>query len=169
MGSCVRCRKPLEDAQVDDISVRICPVCATVLLRHEDLTRIVDRSWRTVSQETAEREPLRPSLAPAAETIFPCPDCGQAMEKYGYMGMNAIMIDRCDACSLVWLDAHELQNIILAFARNQYRLLSREEQARRANLDIATPGMIGTAAPGTDMWLFDRGQPAGDKFGSVAF
>ena len=56
-------------------------------------------------EATADRDP-----------VLKCPDCSAAMDKYGYMGMKAILIDRCDHCALIWLDADELPNMVTALA-----------------------------------------------------
>ena len=82
------------------------------------------------------------------------------MEKYGYMGLAAVQIDRCDPCSLVWLDANELQNMVLALAKANYR----SEQAYQREHDRAFPlwGAPVTSVERTDDdWLFDAAGKAG--------
>jgi hypothetical protein len=49
-----------------------------------------------VSCETAETTEFRPTEGWQNEPKYLCPDCRQTMEKYGYMGIAAIQIDRCD-------------------------------------------------------------------------
>jgi Zn-finger nucleic acid-binding protein len=58
------------------------------------------------------------------------------MEKYGYMGIAAVQIDRCERCSMVWLDADELQNMVIALAQSNYRSerAFRREQEQRITL-----------------------------------
>jgi Zn-finger nucleic acid-binding protein len=167
-GYCFRCEKPLEVSQVDYIAVRMCPPCSSVLIRHEDLTQILDQSWRSVPRETVVTESFHTTSKPEAERTFYCPDCRQPMEKYGYMGLNAIMIDRCHTCSLIWLDADELQNMVLVYAREQYRLKDRREKAKRDSFDIVSAGM---ASAGTtvqsDMWLYRGRRPPVDETGDM--
>lgn len=158
-GACFRCDRPLQPAQVDHIAVRMCPPCASVLIRHEDLMQIIDQSWRAVSVEMAQSEPLHGSVKPVGERVFACPNCRQPMDKYGYMGLTAITIDRCDRCALIWLDAQELQNMTLVYAREQYRMTAQREKARRESLDITAAGVSGAMGgmSGTgNMWLFGR-------------
>jgi Zn-finger nucleic acid-binding protein len=155
-GYCFHCSKALEESQVDYITVRMCPPCASVLIHHPDLMQIVDQSWRAVPRETAAAETFHASAEkPTTERAFHCPDCREPMEKYGYMGLNSITIDRCDGCSLVWLDANELQNMVLVYAREQYRLAERREKTKRESFDIVSAGITGAGTTVTsDMWLF---------------
>jgi Zn-finger nucleic acid-binding protein len=61
------------------------------------------------------------------------------MEKYGYMGLAAILLDRCEACSLVWLDADELKKMVLALAQTNYRTeRGYQQEYRDQQLDIAS-------------------------------
>jgi Zn-finger nucleic acid-binding protein len=158
-GACFRCDRLLQPAQVDHIEVRMCPPCSSVLIRHEDLMQIIEQSWRAVAPDIAQTEPLHASAKPTGERVFHCPDCRNPMDKYGYMGLSAITIDRCDHCALIWLDAQELQNMTLVYAREQYRLTVQREKSRRESLDIASAGVsgaIGGMRGSTGMWLFRR-------------
>ena len=58
------------------------------------------------------------------------------------MGLAAVTIDRCDRCSLFWLDANELQNMVLALAKTNYR----SEQRRRDEEQGFDPLAAGVAA-----------------------
>jgi Zn-finger nucleic acid-binding protein len=126
-AGCPRCQKPLEEAQLDNLTARICRDCKGMLLAHEDLMNVIDASWRAVTEKSAEETQFHVKDAARTDPVLRCPDCGQPMEKYGYMGMLAIQIDRCERCSLVWLDADELQNMVLAFAKDNYRSGAREK------------------------------------------
>ena len=143
MAGCPRCRQMLEANRVDEFEVRICPPCRGALLKHLDLQDILDRSWRSVPREEAEKVEFKTSDALKTEPSFHCPDCNETMDKYGYMGMAAIPIDRCDKCALVWLDADELQNMVFALARSNYR----SERARRREEE--TTLMLGTVGAAT--------------------
>jgi len=82
------------------------------------------------------------------------------MEKYGYMGIAAIQINRCDHCSEMWLDADELQNMVLALAKSSYRSEAAKERLRRESVDISQAG-VQTATVGSRYgWLFDG--PSGE-------
>ena len=146
----------MEVSQVDTIGVRLCHGCRGVLLAHPDLVRIVESSWHAVTEKQAEETPFRAPEGWQEEAALTCPDCGQAMEKYGYMGLAAIQIDRCDACALVWLDTDELQNMVLALAKSNYRSERAMHEASKNALDYVTPAMAAAAFPmRSHNWLFD--------------
>jgi len=143
VSDCPRCAKPLEEAQVDTFTVRLCRGCTGMLVAHRDMTEILDRSWRSVPAEAAEQARFVRPEQPAADPSLRCPDCHQPMEKYGYMGLAAIMLDRCDRCSLLWLDADELRQMVLALAKSNYRSEKRLH-SERDRLEIIGGGSDAT-------------------------
>jgi Zn-finger nucleic acid-binding protein len=140
-ANCPRCAKPLEDQQLDDLSFRCCRGCKGMLILHAALIDILDRSWHAVSRETAETTSFRTPEGWQNTPAMCCPDCQQGMEKYGYMGIGAIQINRCDACTLLWLDADELQNMVLALAKTNYRTEAAWQESRRRDVDIVAPAV----------------------------
>lgn len=153
MSDCPRCQAPLATGQLDAIEVRLCQGCRGFLLPHPDLTQIIEGSWRAVSRATAEQMTFRSPAGWQTERRFPCPDCRQPMDKYGYLGLAAIQIDRCDKCALVWLDADELQNMVLALAQTNYRT-ERSREAVRDTLDLGAAGLRGVESGPPSSWLF---------------
>jgi Zn-finger nucleic acid-binding protein len=143
VSDCPRCTKPLNDAQVDTYNVRLCQACTGCLLLHPDLMEILDRSWRGVLPSAAESQQFLAPDSGKLDVTLRCPDCHQSMEKYGYMGLTAITIDRCDGCNLLWLDASELQNMLLALAKSNYR----SEQRAKRELNEFDPLATGATAP----------------------
>ena len=159
MGTCPRCRQQLVENQVDEFTVRLCVPCRGILLPHGDLTAILDRSWRAVTPEAAQKLEFHATEVLKTEPVFLCPRCARPMEKYGYMGMSAIPIDRCDTCESVWLDADELQNMVLALARDQYRSERARRQEWESRLDLAHAAMPPAAQSG-GLWVFPDNTPA---------
>ncbi len=153
-SACPKCQKPLEPAQVDAYQVRLCVPCKGILLSHADLVKVLEQSWRAVTPEAAQRLEFHATNALKTEPILACPDCGQPMEKYGYMGMTAIPIDRCDRCASLWLDADELQNMILALAKSNDQDTSRSKAMRDSFDPMA--GNMALSAPAEYIWLFDQ-------------
>lgn len=152
---CPRCRKPLETAQVDEIEVRLCRGCRGMLLAHPDLVHVLESSWQAVSEKHAEEMQFRAPDGWQKEEVLHCPDCRQAMDKYGYMGLAAILVDRCDRCILVWLDTDELQNMLLALAKTNYRTQRATRDAPRRDLDFVAAAMPGSAMrTRPNNWLF---------------
>jgi Zn-finger nucleic acid-binding protein len=129
-----------------------------MLLLHRDLIEVLEKSWHAVSRETVEAAAFRTTDGWQNEPRFPCPDCHQTMEKYGYMGIAAIQIDRCDPCGLIWLDADELQNMVLALAKSNYRSESERQKSERERVDIVEVGVQGVGqlgrVPGNQGWVF---------------
>lgn len=152
MSDCPRCGKTLESAQVDAYSVRLCQSCQGVLAAHRDVIEIIERSWCVVPETTAEEAQFIKPSKPTGDVAMRCPDCHQPMEKYGYMGLAAVTIDRCDKCALLWLDADELQNMVLALAQTNYRSEKRvraeltDFQPLSAGVAAAVPGNLGVLA-----------------------
>ncbi len=152
MASCPRCRQPLAENQVDEFTVQLCAPCQGLFVPHTDLVKILDRSWRAVSPEEAEKAEF---VAPANwqnEPVLQCPRCASAMDKYGYMGLAAIQLDRCDRCESLWLDAEELQKMVVALARTNYRSERALRRERETQPDIAGAGMRGAVAGGAVAW-----------------
>lgn len=128
---------------------------------HPDLIDVLEKSWHAVSCETAETTAFRATEGWQNEPKFLCPDCGQTMEKYGYMGIAAIQIDRCDPCALVWLDADELQNMVLALAKTNYRTETARQESKKGDWDMITPADLSDPRAGTmrggRWWLYNAG------------
>ena len=159
--NCPHCAKPLAEQQLDTLSFRCCRDCQGMLLLHRDLIDVLEKSWHAVSCETAETTAFRPTEGWQNEPKFLCPDCHRTMEKYGYMGIAAIQIDRCDPCALVWLDANELQNMVLALAKTNYRSESEWQKLQRGRVDILESGVQGASQVGRSYgshgWVFGGG------------
>jgi Zn-finger nucleic acid-binding protein len=144
----------LEEQQLDDVSFRCCRDCRGILIQHPVLIDVLERSWHAVPKETAETTSFRVTEAWQNQPALRCPDCGQTMDKYGYMGIAAVQINRCDACSLMWLDADELQNMVLALTKTNYRSAAARQELEREQLDIADAGLRGTTSTAGGNWLF---------------
>jgi Zn-finger nucleic acid-binding protein len=118
----------------------------------------LEKSWHAVSRETAEATAFCTTDGWQNEPKFPCPDCHQTVEKYGYMGIAVIQIDRCNPCALVWLDADELQNMVLALAKTNYRSEASWQKLQRERVDIGEVGGQGGSQVGRQAgrygWVF---------------
>lgn len=146
----------MEDQQLDAVAFRCCRDCKGMIVRHADLIGVLESSWHAVSQEAAESTSFHAPEGWQNAPALHCPDCHRTMDKYGYMGIAAIQINRCDACAEIWLDADELQNMVLALAQSNYRSESALEKSKRESLDIAEMGVKGTRTVGMggSGWLF---------------
>lgn len=132
-------------------------------MKHDDLTQVLWRSWRAMPPDMAENTPFRVADKAGSEPVYRCPDCLQTMEKYGYMGMRAVQIDRCEKCGVVWLDADELQNMVLALAKYNYRgeRAVQEAQRRRVSIVPVGEGPVTAQKEHEEVdWLFGEGTEA---------
>lgn len=148
MPNCPRCRQPLTEGQVDEFAVNMCQPCRGIFLPHRDLTTILDRSWQAITRERAEQTMSLPPENWQSEPVLKCPRCVARMDKYGYMGLATIQLDRCNCCEAIWLDADELENMLVALARTNYRSESALRREREASRNIVSAGMAGLAAKG---------------------
>jgi Zn-finger nucleic acid-binding protein len=164
---CPRCQKLLESAQVDTIQVRLCQACRGVLLAHADLIQILEVSWRAISEGQAEATNFHAPENWKKELTLHCPDCQATMEKYGYMGIAAVQIDRCDPCGLVWLDTDELQNMVLALARDNYRSARALKKERAETLDLMQ-GSVPPVGRAGGIWLFPSCESGPEQVAVVA-
>ncbi len=131
---------------------------------HADLIDVLDSSWHAVAQETAEATAFRVPEGWQNAAVLRCPDCHQIMEKYGYMGLAAIQINRCDPCAEIWLDTDELQNMVLALAKSNYRSEADWERSQREKIvlpGVAAPGTVKDQSLRNVAWLFGE-----ERFGS---
>ena len=110
---------------MDTFEVLHCQFCTGALICHAGLSAMLEASWNSIRPEVAEAKTFFAPSPAKPDPTLQCPLCRRTMEKYGYLGLAAIMIDRCDACNRVWLDADELQNMLLALAKMNYRSAAR--------------------------------------------
>jgi len=153
-ANCPRCARPLEDQQLDEIAFRCCRNCSGMLILHPDLINVLESSWHAISHDKAEVTAFHAPAGWQDQPALLCPDCHKTMDRYGYMGLAAIQINRCDPCSLVWLDADELQNMVLALAKTNYRSAAEREKLKREEVDIGAAGLAGVSLGQNRSWLF---------------
>ncbi|HTS19464.1 MAG TPA: zf-TFIIB domain-containing protein [Verrucomicrobiae bacterium] len=139
-ANCPRCAKPLEDQQLDNVAFRCCRDCRGMLILHSDLIGVLDNSWHAVPRDKIEEVSFRAPEGWQNQPALRCPDCHRTMEKYGYMGLAAIQINRCDPCAEIWLDTDELQNMVLALAKSNYRSETNWERAVREHIELPVAG-----------------------------
>jgi len=157
-ANCPRCAKTLDNQQLDAVAFRCCRDCRGMLILHADLIGVLEGSWHAVPQDKADEMTFRAPDGWQNQAALRCPDCHQTMEKYGYMGIAAIQINRCDPCAEIWLDADELQNMVLALAKSNYRSEANWQRSQRENITL--PGVGGQGADPNQatndpLWLFE--------------
>lgn len=105
---CPVCRQPLGKAAVEGRPVFYCGVCRGFLTTNPEFTAILlHRRARTADQSSVPR-----SIDPAElRRRVGCPKCKKAMDTHPYGGGGNVVIDTCDRCQLIWLDAGEMETL----------------------------------------------------------
>ena len=92
-----------------------CPTSGGELLGPEALAHIVRTREQVFGEEwealVADHEPLRGVPGSESERQLTCPFCEGGMQPVNYGSDTAVIVDRCEGCGAVWLDAHELEMI----------------------------------------------------------
>jgi Zn-finger nucleic acid-binding protein len=106
---CCSCQAPLVRAMLDEYQIDYCEKCRGVLVLRRGFAEIVRRrrAW-------AEGPPVTP-IPPDARGLrrkIKCPKCAAQMTTDWYYGPGNIILDRCIACDLVWLDYGELKQVV---------------------------------------------------------
>jgi Zn-finger nucleic acid-binding protein len=107
---CPACGQPLTRATLDDRApIEICERCKGILMpRHTFVATLTAR----------RRAAVTPSVTPVAadrrdlSRRIACPECAAQMITDWYGGPGNFVIDTCQACDLVWLDAGELRRAV---------------------------------------------------------
>jgi Zn-finger nucleic acid-binding protein len=135
---CPGCHAPLAAGMLDERPVHVCQTCRGVLTPRgvfADVVR-VRRAW-------ASGPPLAPvprdQREPAREAT--CPVCSRLMATHPYLGPGGVIIDTCDTCDVIWLDANELRRIVDAPGRD------------RGTRDVPEGGWEATVEAGADVDL----------------
>jgi Zn-finger nucleic acid-binding protein len=106
--SCPVCKMLMEKAMIEGEEIRYCQHCRGFLTLNDAFSRIV-------SKRRALHRPNEQVIDPfdAAELTreLRCPGCHDPMEAHPYFGGGNAVVDTCERCHLIWLDAGELSVI----------------------------------------------------------
>jgi Zn-finger nucleic acid-binding protein len=106
---CPVCAAPLSAATLDGTPVHVCQKCRGILLARGAFAHVVESRRAWASSPPAPPRPLEPR---ELERKVLCPRCGTRMATHPYLGPGAIVMDTCESCDNVWLDANELKRIV---------------------------------------------------------
>jgi Zn-finger nucleic acid-binding protein len=103
--NCPVCAGKLANAAIDGHAVEYCKACRGFLARNATFNQIVQlkRARNGGAPPVAipfDREELRRRVK--------CPGCRKPMDTHPYHGGGNAVIDTCDRCCVVWLDAGEI-------------------------------------------------------------
>jgi Zn-finger nucleic acid-binding protein len=107
---CPVCRQTLVRAVMDDREpIQVCQRCKGIFLaRRAFVVTLVAR------RRAADRPSVIPPLGDRRELErrIACPQCGTVMLTDWYHGPGNIVIDTCEICDAVWLDAGEFGRVV---------------------------------------------------------
>jgi Zn-finger nucleic acid-binding protein len=102
---CPVCKLDLETAEIEGEVVGYCPRCRGFLTATANFGRIVEKRRALHGPHEANHEPFDPA---ELKRVLQCPVCHLCMEAHPYYGGGNAVVDTCDRCSYIWLDAGEL-------------------------------------------------------------
>ena len=139
-GDCPVCRRSLVQALLEGEQVAYCEQCRGFLTAQPAFARIVTR--RRAKHGPNERR-VEPFDATELRRKVNCPRCDRRMETHAYGGGGNAVVDSCERCRLVWLDAGELA-VIERYLPHQHKI---------------EPGLNlpGAAGPGAAVWVTSGG------------
>jgi Zn-finger nucleic acid-binding protein len=101
MMNCPKCSSEtlVETSALGNIPLDVCPGCSGIWFDKGELEDLLKESqgWHSADFSL---------INPQAEGLV-CPRCGNKMTRGGMVN-PLLLVDRCQACGGIWLDAHEL-------------------------------------------------------------
>lgn len=133
---CPRCGDgaALELEKAGGHSLLVCLQCEGVLVAQRDLRRLAEFLSRKWIGTAALGDPAleEPALPQASHPPGPLPcACGAALEAFPYLGQSGLILDRCESCEVVWLDAGEIEAVARVFTRSEARIRQLHAEAWR--------------------------------------
>jgi Zn-finger nucleic acid-binding protein len=104
-ANCPVCRLPLLSALIDGETVCYCDHCRGFLAPTPIFAQIVSKRRALHSPHEQRPGPFDPAELKRA---LKCPNCHLRMDTHPYFGGGNAVVDTCERCGLIWLDAGEL-------------------------------------------------------------
>lgn len=133
-ADCPLCRVPLSAALIDGESAGYCRHCRGFLTAISVFGRIVTRRRARHTRSEERPDPFDPA---ELKRGLQCPGCNLRMESHPYFGGGNAVVDTCERCHLIWLDAGELA-IIERYIPHVHQIepaLRLVSEARRAPIE----------------------------------
>lgn len=161
---CPRCGEELEMAEILGVAVDRCPNRHGVLVEQKNMIPLTQSLAEAVAGSFDPYETIE--AVPDDHGKAPCPDCGVAMTRFGYMETRLVTLDRCSTCWVVWIDEPELEPMIRLTARTLGR--AREKEAELHELERHLSALLwssgDTSGFHTDLLLSSEARLASVKF-----
>ena len=137
---CPRCNNDLKPGTYQGVSLYKCSKCNGCLIQQKNLIPLLDQLGLELGK-TMNLD-IKIGTIPDNDIKINCPECGKAMNHYGYMGANNVFIDSCSECWLIWLDPLEIGVMALLYKRTNNRDEYRRLQSISNETDIGTANVI---------------------------
>jgi Zn-finger nucleic acid-binding protein len=115
---CPLCRVPLASALAEGETVCYCDSCRGFLAETDTFGIIVIRRRARRGPGANRTDPFDPAELKRA---LACPNCHERMETHPYYGGGNAVVDTCEGCCLIWLDAGELA-VIGSYTPHDHRI-----------------------------------------------
>jgi Zn-finger nucleic acid-binding protein len=102
---CPLCRVPLVSALIENETVCSCSHCCGFLAEIDTFAAIVTKRRALHGPHENRTDPFDPA---ELQRVLTCPNCQQRMDTHPYFGGGNAVVDTCEGCGLIWLDAGEL-------------------------------------------------------------
>ena len=102
---CPLCRVPLVSARIAGETVCYCRQCCGFLAETDTFAVIVTKRRALHGPHENRTDPFDPAQLRRA---LACPNCQRRMDTHPYFGGGNAVVDTCEGCGLIWLDAGEL-------------------------------------------------------------
>jgi Zn-finger nucleic acid-binding protein len=103
--NCPVCVKELQFAVIEGEAVAYCDKCRGFLTPMRTFSLIV---FKRRALHTPNEERFDPFDPAELQRVLKCPSCHGRMDTHPYHGGGNAVVDTCEACSVIWLDAGEL-------------------------------------------------------------
>jgi Zn-finger nucleic acid-binding protein len=119
---CPVCQANLSVGAIEGHTVRYCTTCQGFLATNADFGEIVPKKRNQFADQPTSARAFDPK---ELQRRLKCPQCRKVMVTHPYGGGGNAVVDTCDRCRVIWLDAQELEVI----ARYRPAVATRSEPA----------------------------------------
>jgi Zn-finger nucleic acid-binding protein len=103
--ACPVCQVPLVSALIEGETVCYCEHCRGFLTQTATFAAIVTKRRALHRPHESRPDPFDPAELKRGVS---CPSCRRRMDTHPYFGGGNAVVDTCEDCGLIWLDAGEL-------------------------------------------------------------
>ncbi len=109
MSTCPRCNTCLTAAEQEGVGLDSCDRCGGRWIEPDGLKALAERP--APQAEEAGQPPRVEVVFHDPKEGVPCPECRQPMAPFNYAGDSGVILDKCNHCDGIWLDAGELEQV----------------------------------------------------------